>query len=81
MCLHQLFIDLHRYGIDPRFNKLFYPGTGAANEIGVGAGLGFTVNVPLAAGAGEAEYLAAFDDIVMPRLTQFNPVCASKQIV
>ncbi len=29
----------------------FYPGTGAADEVGQAAGAGFTVNVPLEAGA------------------------------
>jgi acetoin utilization deacetylase AcuC-like enzyme len=34
----------------------FYPGTGAADEIGSGSGLGFTINWPLAAGATDADY-------------------------
>ena len=34
----------------------FYPGTGAADEIGAGAGAGFTLNVPLEAGATDADY-------------------------
>lgn len=34
----------------------FYPGTGAANEVGAGAGLGFTVNFPLEAGATDVDY-------------------------
>jgi acetoin utilization deacetylase AcuC-like enzyme len=34
----------------------FYPGTGAADEVGEGAGEGFTVNVPLEAGATDADY-------------------------
>ncbi|MBA2603157.1 MAG: histone deacetylase, partial [Acidobacteria bacterium] len=34
----------------------FYPGTGAADEVGRGAGAGFTVNVPLEAGATDADY-------------------------
>jgi len=38
----------------------FYPGTGAANETGTGAGTGFTLNVPLAAGARDAEYATAY---------------------
>jgi acetoin utilization deacetylase AcuC-like enzyme len=38
----------------------FYPGTGAAEEIGSGAGEGFTVNLPLAAGATDADYAAAY---------------------
>jgi acetoin utilization deacetylase AcuC-like enzyme len=39
-----------------------YPGSGAAAERGAGAGLGHTLNVPLAAGTSAAEYRLAFDD-------------------
>src|SRR6185503_695298 len=38
----------------------FYPGTGAADETGAGAGQGSTVNLPLAAGATDADYAAAY---------------------
>jgi acetoin utilization deacetylase AcuC-like enzyme len=41
----------------------FYPGTGAADEIGTGAGRGFTLNIPLAAGARDADYEQAYRDI------------------
>jgi acetoin utilization deacetylase AcuC-like enzyme len=41
----------------------FYPGTGAADETGTGAGKGFTFNVPLAAGATDADYAAAYRTI------------------
>ncbi len=51
----------------------FYPGTGAASERGRGPGLGTTVNVPLPAGTGDAEFLAAFDHEILPALTSFAP--------
>ena len=38
----------------------FYPGTGAADEVGTGPGAGFTVNVPLEAGATDADYYFAY---------------------
>lgn len=38
----------------------FYPGSGAADETGDGAGKGFTFNVPLAAGATDADYAEAY---------------------
>jgi acetoin utilization deacetylase AcuC-like enzyme len=41
----------------------FYPGTGAASEIGKGAGKGFTMNIPLAAGARDADYEIAYGEI------------------
>ena len=50
-----------------------YPGSGAASERGEGAGLGFTVNVPMRPGSGDAEYLMAFKDILLPAAEKFKP--------
>src|SRR5688572_5314147 len=60
-----LFVSSHQYP--------FYPGTGAAGEIGRGKGAGFTVNLPLAAGATNADFERAFDAIALPILRQFAP--------
>jgi acetoin utilization deacetylase AcuC-like enzyme len=51
----------------------FYPGTGAADETGVGAGNGFTLNIPLAAGATDEVYLRAYEGTVMPALERYQP--------
>ena len=51
----------------------FYPGTGAAHETGAGAGKGYTVNVPLEAGATDADYLLAYTTIVLPVLEEYQP--------
>jgi acetoin utilization deacetylase AcuC-like enzyme len=51
----------------------FYPGTGAADETGYGAGKGFTLNIPLAAGAGDAQYEEVYRDTVRPVLEAFRP--------
>ena len=51
----------------------FYPGTGAAGETGSGAGAGFTVNLPLEAGATDADYDLAYRAIAIPVLEQFAP--------
>ena len=51
----------------------FYPGTGGIDEIGGGEGRGFTVNVPLPGGMGDAEYVAAFDGILRPIAESFDP--------
>ena len=51
----------------------FYPGTGAADETGTGAGRGFTVNIPLEAGANDADYFLAYSRLVVPVLDQFAP--------
>jgi|CXWL01.1.fsa_nt_gi acetoin utilization deacetylase AcuC-like enzyme len=51
----------------------FYPGTGDAGEVGLGAGHGFTLNIPLPAGTGDAELLAAVDAKILPALERFDP--------
>jgi acetoin utilization deacetylase AcuC-like enzyme len=50
-----------------------YPGTGPARHVGAGAGRGYTVNVPLSAGADNAVYAAAFERVVLPIIEQFAP--------
>jgi acetoin utilization deacetylase AcuC-like enzyme len=60
-----LFISSHQYP--------YYPGTGAADEIGSGPGRGFTLNLPLEAGATDADYARAYDDQVLPALDAFKP--------
>jgi acetoin utilization deacetylase AcuC-like enzyme len=51
----------------------FYPGTGGADEVGVGAGRGATVNCPLPGGQGDADYGAAFHDLFLPVGRSFAP--------
>ena len=60
-----LFVSLHQYP--------FYPGTGAAREIGRGTGTGYTANVALPAGSGDAAYGAAFRELVLPLLRAYAP--------
>jgi acetoin utilization deacetylase AcuC-like enzyme len=60
-----MYLSTHQYP--------FYPGTGAATDIGGGPGEGTTVNVPLPAGSGDAEYAAAFDEVIVPALRAFRP--------
>ncbi len=62
---HVLYISTHQFP--------YYPGTGAADEIGVGEGRGFTVNVPIEAGALDDDYRVVFSEIVVPVLRQFHP--------
>ena len=50
-----------------------YPGTGAAGQRGRGAGLGTTLNVPMPAGAGDAEYRRAFEEKLAPAAREFRP--------
>ena len=60
-----LFVSLHQSPL--------YPGSGAAEESGVGDGRGHTLNVPLSAGAGDAAYGAAIERIVAPVLEAYRP--------
>jgi acetoin utilization protein AcuC len=62
-----LFVDIHQ---DPR---TIYPGTGFAGEIGMDAGRGYTVNIPLPVFAGDHSYRLVFDEIVMPLAQEFQP--------
>src|SRR6266702_5530373 len=60
-----LYVSTHEYGI--------YPGTGPAEDVGVDDGRGFTVNVPLSAGCGDASFLLADEAIIEPILEEFRP--------
>jgi acetoin utilization deacetylase AcuC-like enzyme len=51
----------------------FYPGTGAADEVGVGQGGGFTVNLPMERGAVSEDYRLVFAEVVLPVVRQFKP--------
>ncbi|MCX6906818.1 MAG: histone deacetylase [Verrucomicrobia bacterium] len=50
-----------------------YPGSGHADETGEGKGVGFTLNVPLRAGCGDADYKKAFEEKLKPAATAFKP--------
>jgi acetoin utilization deacetylase AcuC-like enzyme len=50
-----------------------YPGTGREHERGCGPGIGFTLNVPLPAGTGDAEYLRIYEDVLKPAIDRFRP--------
>ena len=60
-----LFISSHQYP--------FYPGTGEAAATGTGAGAGFTVNLPLEAGATDADLELVYARVAIPILRQFRP--------
>jgi len=60
-----LFVSSHQFP--------FYPGTGASNETGRGAGAGFTLNIPLAAGTKDDEIEQLYAEVAIPRVTAFKP--------
>ena len=60
-----LYVSTHQYPA--------YPGTGASGEVGDGSGAGFTVNLPVEAGAVDEDYRLVFREIVAPVIGQFKP--------
>ena len=60
-----LYVSTHQYP--------FYPGTGAAADVGRGKGAGFTLNVPLEAGSTDGDYNEVFKALVLPVIDQFRP--------
>ncbi|XP_061088005.1 histone deacetylase 5-like isoform X3 [Conger conger] len=67
-----LYISLHRYD-----DGNFFPGSGAPEEVGAGAGTGYNVNIAWTGGVeppmGDVEYLTAFRTVVMPIANEFSP--------
>jgi acetoin utilization deacetylase AcuC-like enzyme len=69
----------HIFERDPRVLYLsshafpFYPGTGSLTELGEGEGKGFTVNLPMPAGCGDAEYARVYREFVEPIGRAFDP--------
>ncbi|XP_016425792.1 histone deacetylase 4-like [Sinocyclocheilus rhinocerous] len=67
-----LYVSLHRYD-----DGNFFPGSGAHDEVGIGPGVGFNVNMAFTGGLeppmGDADYLAAFRTVVMPIANEFAP--------
>ena len=60
-----LFVSIHQWPL--------YPGSGAASDTGEGDGEGFTVNLPVPAGTGDAEYTALIDETVVPLAREYRP--------
>lgn len=58
------FVSLHQYP--------FYPGTGSENERGQGKGFGTTLNLPMARGAEEKQYLDQFP-LIHKEMETFQP--------
>ncbi|KAK4352134.1 hypothetical protein RND71_027652 [Anisodus tanguticus] len=62
-------MSLHRHE-DGRF----YPGTGAADEVGSMGAEGYCVNIPWSrGGVGDKDYIFAFEQVVLPIALDFNP--------
>ncbi|MBI2212054.1 MAG: histone deacetylase [Acidobacteria bacterium] len=59
------YASIHRYP--------FYPGSGAAHEIGFGKGRGFTRNIPLSGGAGDTAFVDAVETTLLPIIDDYRP--------
>ncbi len=60
-----LYVSSHRYP--------FYPFTGPVTEVGTGAGTGFTINLPMGPGFGDAELLHLYQEVVSPVVRAWEP--------
>jgi acetoin utilization deacetylase AcuC-like enzyme len=60
-----LFASIHQWPL--------YPGTGAAGETGHGAGAGYTVNLPVPPGAGDAVFSSLVEHVVVPLGRAYRP--------
>lgn len=60
-----LFVSIHQWPL--------YPGTGSGNDAGTGAGEGYTVNLPVPSGTGDAAYVSLVEHVVAPLAREFKP--------
>ena len=60
-----LFVSLHEYPL--------YPGTGPASDVGSGAGEGFTVNLPVPGGSGDAAYRSLVEHVGAALIREWEP--------
>jgi len=50
-----------------------YPGTGASTDVGSGAGEGYTINLPVPPGAGDAEFRSLLEHVAAPLVRAWEP--------
>lgn len=62
---HILYCSLHQWPL--------FPGAGSREEIGLDAGTGFTINIPLPAGASSDAFLEAFHRNITGSVDRFQP--------
>ena len=60
-----LFVSIHEYPL--------YPGTGPASDVGSGAGEGFTVNLPVPGGSGDAAYRSLVEHVGAALVREWEP--------
>jgi acetoin utilization protein AcuC len=57
-----------------------FPGTGFVDEAGIGAGVGYSVNLPLEPYTDSSVYLPAFEQVVPPLFAAFRPDAVVAQL-
>jgi acetoin utilization deacetylase AcuC-like enzyme len=60
-----LFVSVHESPL--------YPGTGSATDVGIGAGEGYNVNLPVASGSGDETFVGMIEAIAVPLALAFRP--------
>lgn len=60
-----LYCSSHTWGL--------FPGTGHLREMGAGAGMGMTLNVPLPWYTGDGGYERVYGDVIVPAVERFRP--------
>jgi acetoin utilization deacetylase AcuC-like enzyme len=60
-----LFVSIHQSPL--------YPGTGPAGDVGSGDGEGYTINLPVPPGSGDAVFVSLVRQVVVPLALQFKP--------
>jgi acetoin utilization deacetylase AcuC-like enzyme len=60
-----LFVSIHQWPL--------YPGTGSSADIGSGAGEGYTVNLPVPGGSGDALWCSLVEHVVGPLASDYAP--------
>jgi len=60
-----LFVSIHQSPL--------YPGTGQSHDLGIGSGVGYTVNLPVPPGSGDALYGSLVEHVVAPLARAFKP--------
>jgi acetoin utilization deacetylase AcuC-like enzyme len=60
-----LFVSIHQWPL--------YPGTGPADDVGSGAGRGFTFNLPVPPGSGDDTFASHVEHLVVPLVRDYRP--------
>jgi acetoin utilization deacetylase AcuC-like enzyme len=60
-----LFVSIHESPL--------YPGTGPAEDVGSGLGTGYTVNIPVPAGSGDAAWTSLVEHVAVPLAEAYAP--------